>query len=426
MKRDEQSEFTRNAILLFLALRAGDLVNVAGGMWFVPRYVSPEEIGAVLPVTSFATFLSLPVFAFAMVMMRESAVLSSRGERGELKSLLTGMFIAGGIVLLAALGVSAAIAPAFLKAMGVSDQSAGTLVVLAAFLGCMAPVYTDALQALKRFGTLGAVELAGAAVRFLTMTATMPAKALAGYFAGQAALPLFRIAGSVFALRRELSVPSRTYWNARTAKRIAAAFLAVAAYQAFPMGASLAEQSILRTCLSTADSAGYYMISRFSDFLHCISFPLLLVMFPYTATAARRNVSTRPFVIKCSLATILAAAAMAAAYALAGEELLSLMPNGEHYAGYARYMPWLVLVTALTSCQVFYTNAEVSAGRHGFLTWLVPLHLVYPAALWFAGRGGADLRTLLWWFTAASLARFAFSVAGLVRQVGPPPTEEHR
>ena len=51
--------FARSAILLFLALRVGDFVGVAAGMWFVPRYVSPEDIGAVLPVTSFATFLSL-------------------------------------------------------------------------------------------------------------------------------------------------------------------------------------------------------------------------------------------------------------------------------------------------------------------------------------------------------------------------------
>ena len=65
--------FAKSALLVFLALRAGDLVSAAAGMWFVPRYVSPEDIGAVLPVTSFATFLSLPVFAFAMTVMKESS-----------------------------------------------------------------------------------------------------------------------------------------------------------------------------------------------------------------------------------------------------------------------------------------------------------------------------------------------------------------
>ena len=140
--------FARSAILLFFALRAGDLVSVAAGMWFVPRYVSPEDIGAVLPVTSFATFLSLPMFAFAMTVMKESACLAANGERGKVKSLLCGVFVAVAAILAVVLAASAAAVPHFLEAMRVSDASAGVLVVSAAFLGCVAPVYTDALQSL--------------------------------------------------------------------------------------------------------------------------------------------------------------------------------------------------------------------------------------------------------------------------------------
>ena len=257
--------FAKSAILLFLALRVGDVVNLAAGMWFVPKYVSPEEIGAVLPLTSFATFLSLPVFAFAMTVMKESAVLHAAGERAKVKSLLSGVFAAVGMALVLVLVASCVAVPHFLKQMRVSDASAGILVVSAAFLGCVAPVYTDALQSMKRFKSLAAVEVCGSAVRFLAMLATMPFRALAGYFAGQAALPAFRIAGSVIALRRDLSVPAEPYWNRETVRRVALAFLAVCAYQVAPMAAALVEQTTLRTGLSAADSAGYYMISRFSD-----------------------------------------------------------------------------------------------------------------------------------------------------------------
>ncbi len=403
--------FARNAIVMFLALRAGDAVNLAAGMWFVPRYVSPEDIGAVLPVTSFATFLSLPMFAFAMTVMKESSCLAAGGERGKVKSLLSGVFAAVGAILALVLAVAAIATPRFLGAMRVSDASVGMLVVSAAFLGCVAPVYTDALQSLKRFGALATVEVGGAAVRFLTMAAVMPFRALAGYFAGQAALPAFRMAASVVALRKELSAPAEPFWNKESSRRIALAFLAVAAYQCFPMAASLVEQSILRTGLSSSDSAGYYMISRFSDFLHYLTFPLMMVMFPYTAEAARRNGSTRPFVLKCSAAALTAAAAMAGLYALFGVELLSLMPHGSDYADYARLMPWLVIITVLTTCQVFYTNAEVSAGRFGFLMWLIPLHIAYPALLYFASSFGfvTTLDGILVWFGAASALRFAFA-----------------
>ncbi len=414
----DSTSFARNALLMFLALRAGDAVSLAAGMWFVPRYVSPEDIGAVLPVTSFATFLSLPVFALAMAVMKESAVLSARGERGRVKSLLGGVFVAAATSLMLVLTAAAVAVPRYLDMMRVSDASAGFLVVAAAFLGCVAPVYTDALQSLKRFRALAAIEVVGSFVRFVAMLSTMPIRALTGYFAGQAALPAFRIVGSVFALRRDLSVKSEPYWNRDSLRRLAMAFVAILAYQGVPMAASLIEQTVMRTTLSTADSAGYYMVSRFSDFLAYLTFPLLLVMFPYTASAADRLGSTRPFVLKCSGVTLVAATAMALAYTAFGNGLLALMPNGEDYEQYAVYMPYLTIAGAMTTCQVFYTNAEVSAGRFGFLWWLVPLHIVYPAVLALAAKLGFvnNMTALVACISTASILRFTFAAAAIARR----------
>ena len=415
----ETTGFLRHSLLMFLALRAGDAVSLAAGMWFVPRYVSPEDIGAVLPVTSFATFLSLPAFALAMAVMKESALLCARGERGRVKSLLGGVFAAVAAALVLVLAVAAITVPRYLGLMRVSDASVGFLVVAAAFLGCVAPVYTDALQSLRKFRSLAAVEVTGSFIRFATMLVVMPARALAGYFAGQAALPAFRIVGSILALRRAFAVRAEPYWNRGSVRRLALAFVAILAYQGIPMAAALVEQTVLRTSLSSADSAGYYMASRFSDFLSYLTFPLLLVMFPYTATAAARQRSTSPFVAKCSAAALAAAALMSAAYVFFGPELLSLMPHGSDYAQYAVYMPWLTVAGALTACQVFYTNAEVSAGRFGFLKWLAPLHVVYPAALVAAARLGLvrDMPTFAACLVAVSVARFAFSAAAVARDM---------
>lgn len=395
--------------MLFLAMRAGDFVNAAAGMWFVPKYVSAEEIGAVLPVSSFATFISLPAFALAMAVMKESAVLAAAGERGKVKSLLGGVFAVALAILVLTLSVSALAMPRYLHLMRVDDPTAGFLVVAAAFLGCIAPVWTDALQALKRFRALAAAEFGGSLIRFATMAAAMPFKALSGYFAGQAALPVFRIAASAIALRSDMKVESVPFWNGNSFRRLAGAFAAILVYQGMPMFVSMLELSILRDALPAEDSAGYYMVSRFSDFLHYLTFPVLLVMFPYTATAAAKGESTRPYVAKCSLTTLGTATVMATAYLFAGRELLPLMPNGEKYLGYAIYMPVLTIANALTSCQVFYTNSEVSAGRFGFFGWFLPLHLAYAAALYFACRAGciSSPNDIIAWFAAAATARFA-------------------
>ena len=116
-------------------------------------------------------------------------------------------------------------------------------------------------------------------------------------------------------------------------------------------------------------------------------------------------------------ATLVAATLMTAAYAFFGNELLSLMPHGSDYAQYAKYMPWLVPIAALTTCQVFHTNAEVSAGRFGFLLWFVPLHVIYIVALNVRASCGAslDLSSLLCWFGAVSVMRFVFSLVQVRR-----------
>jgi hypothetical protein len=308
--------------------------------------------------------------------------------------------------------------PHFLELMRVSNGMAGYLVVAAAFLGCVAPVYTDALQSLKRFRSLAAIEVGGSLVRFLVMFTVMPVRALAGYFAGQAALPVFRIAGSMFMLRRDVSIRAEPFWNRDAVWRITIAFGLILAYQTIPMAASLLEQSMIRTALSSDDSAGYYMVSRFADFLHYLTFPLLLVMFPYTASAARKGVSTSPYVIKCSATTLVVSVLMAVVYAFFGEELLSLMPNGEKYITYVKYMPWLVLINAFTTCQVFYANAEVSAGRFGFLWWFAPLHLIYIGVLLIGGYA-CDylcLPLMVCCFGAISAMRFTFSLFAVCRK----------
>jgi hypothetical protein len=208
-----------------------------------------------------------------------------------------------------------------------------------------------------------------------------------------------------------MSIRAEPFWDRDAVRRMTTAFGLILVYQAIPMVSSLLEQTMIRTVLPSVESAGYYMVSRFADFSHYLTFPLLLVMFPYTATAARKGVSTCPYVVKCSAVTLAVSMMMAIAYAFFGEELLSLMPNGENYITYVKYMPWLVLINALTTCQVFYANAEVSAGRFGFLWWFVPLHLIYMGVLTFGLQlyGPISLTVLIVCFGVVSVLRFLFS-----------------
>ena len=411
-------KFAFHALFIFSALRIADAVNVAAGMWFVPKYVSSEDIGAVLPLSSFATFLSLPLFAFAMTAMKESAVLSAAGEKGRLKSLLSGVFLAAGAAVVLGLLAAAFLMPRFMDLIGLRGGGVGFAVVAAAFLGCVAPVYTDALQATKRFKALGMIEIGASAVRFAVMAALMPIKALLGYFSGQAAQPISRIFFSLFALRKELKVKSESYWNKGNFKRFAALFSLILVYQAVPMAVALLEQYVIRTSMSAQDSAGYYMASRFSDFLFYLTFPLLIVSFPYTALA-KDGSSRMKYVLTCSVITLSVAFSAAVIYAFFGPGLIGMLPNGVKYLEYSSLMPHLVIITALTSVQVFATNAEVSAGNFRFLKWFIPLHLVYISAfIVFVQLGEIkSLTDILVWLWGIAVARILCAYASNIRVI---------
>ena len=120
--------------------------------------------------------------------------------------------------------------PIFMKRIGVCSNSVGFMVVGAAFLGCVAPVYTDALQATKRFKALGVIEVVSSVARFSIMLILMPFRALFGYFSAQAMQPLMRILISVFSLRKELSVKSESYWTKVISIRFLKSFLLILVY----------------------------------------------------------------------------------------------------------------------------------------------------------------------------------------------------
>lgn len=412
------SSFFRQAALLFVALRTADAINLAAGLWLVPRFVDRDELGAVLPLVSFTTVISLPAFAFAFVLMKESNRLAATREFGHLKSLLKGAFLGTSVLLAIALLAAVALIPRFLARMNVSDSSIASLAIGAAFLGCFAPVYQDALNGIKRFGSYSVIEVSAAAARIGTMALIMPFRALCGFFAGNAVQPLVRIAGSLVALRRELRTPSMSYWKPNPLPRIMPLFFGVLLTLIMPMLASLAEQTVIRTALAQDVSASYYLLTRLSDLLNYLTLPILLVLFPYAAETAKRGESTRPLVLRCTLASLVGAAVLALVYAFFGETFYNLIASSPPPPSLDFTLNLLLAINFLTAFQVFYTNSEIAAGRFRFLFWFIPIHLVYIVGLkGLEGSGGfGGLRGLLVVFLLFAAIRALFVLYDVLRR----------
>ena len=433
-------DFWWYSLMLFCAMRAADCLNVFVGLWLVPKYVGPSELGAVMPLTQFANFLAIPIAVFASTFRNELTSLAVKGKFGQLKTLMRGVFIATAIFLFLAIVICRFVLPAYLERIRVAEGSLGIVILISSFFGTVSPIYSNALQSLKKFKANSLISLIGAPVRLLTMIVTMPLRALTGYFVGQTAPSALGIVGSVIALRKELSVPAESYWNREIVKRFATVFVLLGIWSLAGGFANLVETTVLRQRLPELDSAAYYMVTRFSDIAGFLATALAFTIFPYAADLAAKGKDRRPLVIKASLVIIGSNALLAAFFWLFGERILLCLPHGETYAPYWWAIPWMVAIPTLMWLSSLYTTSELAAFKYGFLKWMVPVILVYPAALLFVtGHGYFDpylpsswveflnthnicsLETMLVWMTGNYLLRIVCCALAMLRQKKPHP-----
>ena len=431
---DRLGDFWWYSLMLFCACRAADLLNAFVGLWLVPKYVDPSELGAVMPLTQFANFLAIPVAAFANTFRNELTRLSIGKEFGKLKTLMRGVFAATAVFLFLAIIIARFVLPAFLERIRIVEGSLGLVIIAASFVSAVAPIYSNALQALKKFKAQSILSIVGAPVRLIAMLLAMPFRAITGYFVGQAAVPVFTIGASVIALRKELSVKAEPYWNRESTKKFTklfATFITIGIIDGFYL---LVEATILRQRLPDLDSAGYYMATRFSEIAAFLATTLVFTIFPFAAEKSSRGEDNRPLLMKAIGANAMFCLSIALPFLLCGKWILSLLPHGDKYAAYWWAIPWLIGITFITSVIGFFMTTEISANRFGFMKWMMPLDIAYPALLllvtgygyyasyipasWTAFLDAHNIRsldTMLWWMTGIGIMRAIFCLTELIK-----------
>ena len=425
-------DFWWYSLMLFCACRAADLLNAFVGLWLVPKYVAPSELGAVMPLTQFANFLAIPIAAFANTFRNELTRLSINKEFGKLKTLMRGVFAATAIFLFIAIIVARFVLPTFLERIRIVEGSLGLVIIVASFVGAVAPIYSNALQALKKFKAQSILNIVGAPVRLVTMLVAMPFRALTGYFVGQASVPVFNIAAAILALRKELSVPAESYWNKETFKKFSTLFILFISWAISGGAFGLVESTVIRQRLPDLDSAGYYMATRFSEIATYLYGAMIFAFFPFAAELARNGKAHAKLVLKASGVNIAFCATIALLSVFVAKPLLAFLPNGDKYAAYWWAIPWLIAITGISSLHGFYTTAETATNRFGFLKWTIPLELAYPTLLlvvtehrhlagiipasWtelLTAHNIYSLNTMLWWMTAITVLKALASLVAI-------------
>ena len=417
-------DFWWYSLMLFCACRAADVLNAVVGLWLVPKYVGPSELGAVMPLTNFANFLAIPVAAFANTFRSELTWLSIRREFGKLKSLMRGVFIATAIFLFIAIVAARFLLPVFFERIRIVEGSLGIIIIAAAFVSAIAPIYSSALQALKKFKAQSLLSIVGAPVRLVTMLVAMPFRALTGYFVGQASVPVFNIFASVISLRKELAAPAEPYWNKETASKFSKLFATFLLW-AFTGGFyTLVESTVIRQRLPDLDSAGYYMVMRLSEIATYLYGAMIFTFFPFAAELWNNGRRQIKLIFKATAVNLTFCTILAAGFCFIARPILSVLPSGAQYAAYWWAIPWQTMILGLLALHGFYTTAEIAANRFGFLTWAIPLELIYPVLLLavtghgyltgFIPQEWSDflvahniytLDSMFWWMTAIAILK---------------------
>lgn len=410
-----ESGFWWNTLMVFCACRATDLINLFIGVWMVPHYILPDELGAVLPLATMAQVVAVPATAFTLIFMREVNLLAGRKEFGKLKTLLRGVFSVTALLLLVTILLVRLAMPLFMRKLRLEEGSLGLIIISSALITGVAPIYANTMQALKRFRALSLASLLGAVMRLVVMVVLVPFRALSGYLCAQNAPPLVNIGFAILSLRKELAVRAAEYWQRDVVRRLTFAFLAVLGCQLAGGWQILIEQTFIRERLCSMDSAAYYMITRFSEIAGYIACTFTVVMFPYTAEAAAAGRSTLPIFLRASAVTCLGGVFIALAFELCGARLIAILPHGADYATYVWSAKWFIIYAVFNSIALFHFNTEVSAARYRFVIWWIPFHLLCAGALLFFADRFTSLIHFCYWFVGTAILRCVFIAFDLRR-----------
>ena len=370
-------------LLLFVAQRFGDVINMFVGLWLVPKYVPQEELGAVLPLAQAVSVIGLPLGILAIPFMKFLDVYNSRGEDGKVKSLLRDVFIGTGVLSLVTLLLAWLVLPFFFERMRVATGMLGVLVVLGSLLTAVATIFGNAVQGLKLYGTTVWFNLLGAPLRLGTMLVMMPFRALSGYFAGQCAPPAVSIVGSIWALRKRMgrAVKALSYWRDDHVAIIRYA-LPIAVWTIAGSLTCTIESLVIRHRLSDFESAGYYVITRFTDIASYLGSSFIVFLFPMVAGLSAADSRSRRILVHSLLGTAGGGLLVGFVLQFFGDWLLGLSPLWAPYRSLANMMlPICVLNVMSLSCSCFATY-EMAQGRFGFFCYVLPLVLLKSAFLY--------------------------------------------
>ena len=343
--RARVGDFWWYSLTIFVACRSGDAIQAFIGLWLVPKYVGPDELGAVLPLQSLAGLFAVPLAVLATVFAKFVNVYATRGEFGKVKCLVRDVLVASAALFAVCIGGAYAVAPFFYERLNVAAGLLTVLILASGFAGNVANLFTSALQGLKMFRTITVQNVIGAPIRLVTLLVAMPIRALSGYVLGQTTPPAACSLLAAFSLRRRLAdVPCDASWR-KDLPEIWRYLWPIAVCTAFGTLFASISTTVYRQRLPEVESAANYVLTRFTETVSFVGAAMTFVLVPLSAEAHESGNESTAALRRTVFAAVVVTAVAAAGFAAVGRPLLSSVAVWRGYVGYAHLMPVLAAVT---------------------------------------------------------------------------------
>ena len=359
--------------ILFISLRLGDVVNAVIGIWLVPKYVPQSELGAVLPLMSIGGLLGFPLLALTTPFMKFLNKYMTQGEFGKVKQLLRDTFIFTGFLLAAVFLISRFLLPLVFDRMRVEDGSLSLLIVVSGVIAALMPVFTTALQSLKKFIVLSASAVLSTFIRLGTMLICLPIRGLSGYFVGQIVPNLFLIGFVLFALRKQFSrkIKMTPYWSDD--------WKPILRYARWPALLNFSgmllitiEAFVVRRCLPDIESAGFYMISRFAEITLYFGFACATILFPLVSERYEKGQLGQQKLLAQSVLFTLAAGLLFTGLIVPGAHLLfTLKADWNVYTRFTPHLVALCIVYAIRGAVLCFVMYQTARNQFRFIPFFV-------------------------------------------------------
>lgn len=367
--------------MIFIACRLGDVIQAFIGLWLVPKYVGPDELGAILPLQHLCSLFTVPIAILATVFSKFVNTYATREEYGKVKSFIHDVLVVASLIFLFCIIAAYLVIPHFYERLRVISGSLTILILAAGFAGNISQLFSNALQGLKQFKTMTLLNLVSAPIRLVTLLVAMPFRALSGYILGQTtpAASTSLIAG--FAIHRQLrGIKRDTSWR-RDIPAILRYLWPIAIYTALGVLFATVTMTIYRQRLPETESAAYYLISRFAEIASYVGVSMTIILFPLAAEAHEKGRENTKILKHTLVATAATTMAIALGFAFIGKYLFSLTDTWASYLPYEHLLPWITVIFGVSSMIGAIISYEMACRRFGIAFFIIGFNVFVVAIL---------------------------------------------